>query len=120
MNARTVFAVMALAALAACESPGELAQKPPTWSAAYQVPWETMANCIVARSQRPLSTVTPTFTAGRAQVVVTNPAGAVLGSFDIRQISGGGSEVAYRSIYGGPGTTAGGDARDIADRCARS
>ncbi len=48
MNDRTAFAVMALAALAACQSPGELAQKPPTWSAAYQVPWETMANCIVA------------------------------------------------------------------------
>jgi hypothetical protein len=120
MNSRTVFAVMALAALTACQSPGELAQKPPTWSAAYQVPWETMANCIVARSQGPLVTVKPTFSSGRAQVVVTNLAGAVLGSFDIRQISGRTTEVAYRSIYGGPGTSAGGDAQDIADRCARS
>ena len=128
MTFRSVFGVMALGvivgvivgALAACQSPGELAQKPPTWSAAYQVPWETMANCIVARSQGPLVTVTPTFSSGRAQVAVTNPAGAVLGSFDIRQISGGASEVAYRSIYGGPGTSAGGDAQDIADRCARS
>ena len=127
MTFRSVFGVMApgmimgmiVGALAACQSPGELAQKPPTWSAAYQAPWETMANCIVARSQRPLVTVTPTFSSGRAQVVVTNPAGAVLGSFDIRQMSGGASEVAYRSIYGGPGTGAGGDARDIADRCAR-
>ena len=120
MSSRRVFAVMALGALTACQSPGELAQRPPAWSAAYQVPWETMANCIVARSQRPLVTVTPTFTPGRAQVVVTNPAGAVLGSFDIRQMSDGGSEVAYRSIYGGPNSGAGGDARDIADRCARS
>ena len=119
MNCRRVFGVMALAALTACQSPGELAQKPPTWSAAYQVPWETMANCIVARSQRPLVTVTPTFSSGRAQVVVTNPTGAVLGSFDIRQISGRGTEVAYRSIYGGPDTDAGGGARNIADRCAR-
>jgi hypothetical protein len=118
MNGRNLFATMALAALAACQSSSELAQKPPTWTAAYQVPWQTMANCIVARSQRPLVTVTPTFTAGRAQVVVTNPTGAVLGSFDIRQMSGRASEVAYRSIYGGPGTSAGGDARDLADRCA--
>ena len=110
---------MAFGALAACQSPGELAQQPPTWSAAYQVPWQTMANCIVARSQRPLVTVTPTFSSGHAQVVVTNPTGAVLGSFDIRQVSGGATEVAYRSIYGGAGTGAGGDARDIADRCAR-
>ena len=118
MDSRSVFGVVALAALTACQSPGELAQKPPTWTASYQVPWETMANCIVARSQRPLVTVTPTFTSGSAQVVVTNPTGAVLGSFDIRQMSGRATEVAYRSIYGGPGTSAGGDARDIADRCA--
>jgi hypothetical protein len=119
MNCRIVFGVVALGALAACQSPGELAEKPPTWTAAYQVSWEAMANCIVARSQRPLVTVTPTFSSGRAQVVVTNPAAAVLGSFDIRQMSGGGAEVAYRSIYGGAGSGAGGDARDIADRCAR-
>ncbi len=119
MNRTSVLAVMALGALTACQSPGELAQKPPTWSAAYQVPWDAMANCIVAGSQRPLLTVTPTFSAGRAQVVVTNPAGAVLGTFDIRQMSGGGTEVSYRSIYGGAGSGAGGDARDLADRCAR-
>ena len=58
MNSRIVFGIVAFGALTACQSPGELAQKPPTWSAAYQVPWETMANCIVARSQRPLVTVT--------------------------------------------------------------
>ena len=120
MNRKIVLGIGALWALTACQSPGELAQKPPTWSAAYQVPWETMANCIVARSQRPLVTVTPTFAAGRAQVVVTNPTGAVLGTFDIRQISGRASEVAYRSIYGGPDSGAGGDARDTADGCARA
>lgn len=121
MNYRIVFGVMALGALTACESPGELAQKPPTWTAVYQAPWEAMANCIVARSQRPLVTVTPTFSSGRAQVVVKNAGGAALGSFDIRQISSGrGTEVAYRSIYGGPDTDAGGGAKEIADRCARS
>ena len=80
---------------------GELAQKPPT---ERRLPGalDAMANCIVAGSQRLLFTVTPTFSAGRAQVVVTNPAGAVLGTFDIRQMSGGGTEVSYRSIYGGP------------------
>ena len=40
-------------------------------------------------------------------------------AFDIRQVSGNATEVAYRSIHGGPTTDAGGDARDIADRCAR-
>ena len=119
MTFRTIFGLIALAALAGCQSPGQLAQKPPTWSAAYQAPWEAMANCIVARSQQPLVTVTPTFTSGGAQVVVTNPAGGVLGTFDIRQMASGGTEVAYRSIYGGPGSGAGGDARELADRCAR-
>lgn len=119
MNSKIVFCIVTLSALAACQSPGELAQKPPTWTAAYQAPWEPMTNCIVARSQGPLVTVTPTFSAGRAHVAVTNPAGAVLGTFDIRQMSARSTEVAYRSIYGGPTTDAGGGARDIADRCAR-
>ena len=43
----------------------------------------------------------------------------VLGTFDVRQVSGNATEVAYRSIYGGPDTDAGGGARNIADRCAR-
>ena len=118
MNSKIVLGIAALGALGACQSQSELASKPPTWTAAYQANWETMANCIVQRSQRPLVTVTPTFSSGRAHVVVTNPTGAVLGTFDIRQM-GRGTEVAYRSIYGGPTTDAGGDARDIADRCAR-
>jgi len=118
MNSRIVFATLALCALTACESAGELSQKPPTWTALYQAPWEPMANCIVQRSQRPLVTVTPTFSSSRAHVVVSNAAGAVLGTFDVRQV-GRATEVAYRSIYGGPDSTAGGDARDLADRCAR-
>ncbi|MBM3648659.1 MAG: hypothetical protein FJX11_12790 [Alphaproteobacteria bacterium] len=120
MNHKIALTIIPLIALAACESPGELAQKPPTWTAVYQAPWEPLANCIVARSQRPLLTVTPTFSSGRAQVVVTNPTGAVIGSFDIRRVSARGTEVAYRSIYGGPTTDAGGGAKDIADHCARA
>jgi hypothetical protein len=119
MNKRTALGLTALLTLAACQSAGQLEQKPPTWTAMYQAPWESMANCIVARSQTPLVTVTPTFAAGRAQIVTKNPAGGVLGTFDVRQVSGGATEVAYRSIYGGPDTDAGGGARNIADRCAR-
>ncbi len=119
MNCRNLLAVLILAALTACQTPAQLDQNAPTWSAAYQAPWESMANCIVARSQRPLVTVTPTFHPDRAQVVVTNPTGAVMGTFDVRRMSSGGTDVAYRSIYGGARSGAGGDARDIADRCAR-
>ena len=119
MNSKIVFSLVSLCALAACQSAGQLEQKPPTWTNLYQAPWESMANCIVARSQVPLVTVTPTFSAGRAQIITKNPAGGVLGTFDVRQVSGRDTEVAYRSIYGGPTTDAGGGARDIADRCAR-
>jgi hypothetical protein len=119
MNYRSLLPVTALGLLTACQTAGELAQKPPTWTAAYQAPWQRMANCIVASSQRPLVTVTPTFSSNRAHVAVTNPTGAVLGTFDIRPISANGTEVAYRSIYGGPASEAGGDARDLTDRCAR-
>ena len=119
MISKIVFSLAALLALTACQSAGELEQKPPTWSAMSQAPWEPMANCIVARSQGPLVTVTPTFSAGRAQIVTKNPAGGVLGTFDVRQAPGNATQVAYRSIYGGPDTDAGGGARNIADRCAR-
>ena len=119
MNGRIALGAATLFALTACQSAGQLEQKPPTWTAMYQAPWEPMANCIVARSQTPLVTVTPTFSAGRAQIITKNPAGGVLGTFDVRQVSGGATEVAYRSIYGGPDTDAGSGARNIADRCAR-
>ena len=119
MNKRIALGAVAFFALAGCQCAGQLEQKPPTWSAIYQAPWELMANCIVARSQTPLVAVTPTFSPGRAQIITKNPAGGVLGTFDVRQVSGNATEVAYRSIYGGPDTDAGGGARNIADRCAR-
>lgn len=119
MNRRMALSLTALSALTACQSAGQMDQRPPTWTAAYQAPWEPLANCIVARSQRPLLTVTPTFSSGSAQVVVSNAAGGVMGTFNIRSLPGGGTEVAYRSVYGGPTTDAGSDAKDIADRCAR-
>lgn len=119
MNSKSIVATLACCALTACQSASQMDQRPPTWTAAYQAPWEPLANCIVARSQRPLLTVTPTFSSGRAQVVVANAAGGVMGTFNIRGLPGGGTEVAYRSVYGGPTTDAGGDAKDIADRCAR-
>ena len=119
MNSKIFLSLVSLCALAACQSAGQLEQKPPTWTALYQAHWEPMANCIVARSQGPLVAVTPTFSPGRAQIITKNPAGGVLGTFDVRQVSGNATEVAYRSIYGGPATDAGGGARNIADRCAR-
>jgi len=119
MIRKTLLSLAALSALTACQSPAQFEQKPPTWTAVYQAHWQAMANCIVARSQGPLQTVTPTFSAGRANVVVTTPTGSVTGSFDIRQIQGNATEVAYRSVFGGPTSDAGGGARDIADRCAR-
>ena len=119
MTGRTLLSVLAFGALAACQSAGQMDQNPPTWISLYQASWEPMANCIVARSQRPLLTVTPTFSSGRASVVVKNAAGGVMGTFDIRQVNARDTEVAYRSIYGGPNSGAGGDARYIADRCAR-
>jgi hypothetical protein len=119
MTRRAVFSVAALGALAACQSPGELAQKAPAWTAVYQVPYDTMASCLVERERRPWVTVTPTTypQERRAAVAVTTPTGAALGVYEIRQISGRGTEVAYRSIYGGPGSGAGGDALEKADRC---
>jgi uncharacterized lipoprotein YajG len=120
MNLKAPLALLAaLPVLAACQSASQMEQSPPTWTALYQRPWEPMANCIVAGSQRPLVTVTPTFSSGRAQVVEKNAAGGVMGVFEIRQVQGGATEVSYRSVYGGPDTDAGGGARRTADRCAR-
>ena len=59
MNCRILFGIVALSALAACQSPGGLAQKAPAWTAAYHVPYDAMANCLVEREQSPLVTVTP-------------------------------------------------------------
>ena len=53
----------------------------------------------------------------RATVAVTAPTGSALGVYDIRQISDRATEVVYRSIYRGPGSGAGGDALEKANRC---
>src|SRR5258708_40355891 len=58
MNCRTLFGIIALSALAACQSPGGLAQKAPAWTA-YHVPYDAMANYLVERERSPLVTVTP-------------------------------------------------------------
>ena len=119
MNRKTLFGIAALCALTACQSPAGLAQKAPAWTAVYRVPYDTMANCLVERERLPWVTVTPSIDPQerRATVAVTAPTGSALGIYDIRQISGPQTEVLYRSIYGGPGSGAGGDALEKANRC---
>ena len=119
MNRRTVFSIAALSALTACQSPTGLAQKAPAWTAVYRVPYDAMANCLVERERLPWVTVTPSIypQERRATVTVTAPTGSALGVYEIRQMSGGETEVAYRSIYGGPGSGAGSDALEKANRC---
>jgi hypothetical protein len=119
MKCRTVFSIAALCALTACQSPDEFARRAPAWTAIYQVPYDTMANCLVERERLPWVNVIPSTypRERRARVTITSPTGSALGSYDIRQISDREIEVAYRSIYGGPGSGAGGDALQKADRC---
>ena len=119
MNCRTPCAIAALCALTACQSPDELAQRAPAWTASYRVPYDELATCLVARERLPWVKVVPSTypRERRAKVLVTSPTGSALGVYDIRQVSDRDSEVAYRSIYGGPGSGAGGDALRKADRC---
>ena len=122
MKYRTAFALCALCALcalAACQSPAELSQSAPTWVATYQVPYDAMASCLVEREKLPWTKVTPSIDprARRATIAVTTLTGSALGTYDIRQVSNRATDVSYRSIYGGPGSTAGGDALDKANRC---
>lgn len=119
MNCRTLFTITTLCALTGCQSPSGLAQKGPAWTATYHVPYETMANCLVERERLPLVKVTPSFypRERRATVAVTTPTGSALGVYEIRQVSARDIDVTYSSIYGGPGSGAGGDALDKANRC---
>ena len=119
MKYRTILSVAALGTVTACQGPAGLAQKTPTWTAAYGVPYDVLANCIAERERGPLVTVTPAIYSEqrRATVSVTTPTGSALGVYEIRQISSGGTEVTYRSIYGGPNTDAGGGAFEKARRC---
>jgi hypothetical protein len=118
MNSR-LFILATLSVLAACQSPAELSQKAPAWTATYRVPYDVMANCLVEREKLPWTKVTPAIDSRdrRATVTVTAATGSALGIYDIRQVSGQTIDVSYRSIYGGPGSTAGGDALDKANRC---
>ena len=119
MNGRILLGIAASCALAACQSPGELAQKAPAWTAVYQAPYERVADCIAESERGPMANVTPSTypQERRAKVVVAAPTGAALGIYDIRQTSARDTEVLYRSIYGGPGSGAGSGALEKADRC---
>lgn len=120
MKCSTIFSVGVLCALmTACQSPDGLGQKAPAWVATYQVPYDTITNCLIERERLPWVTVTPSIYPAerRATVTVTTPTGSALGMYDIRQISDRATDVTYRSIYGGPGSGAGGDALQKADRC---
>lgn len=119
MNCRTLFGIAAACVLMGCQSTGELAQRAPAWTAVYQVSYDRMANCLVDLERGPLANVTPSTypQERRARVAVTAPTGSALGEYDIRQISARDTEVAYRSIYGGPGSGAGSDALNKANRC---
>jgi len=119
MKIRIVFGIAGLLALTACQSPGGLAQKAPAWTATYRVSYEVMDNCLVERERSPLLTVTPSIYSSerRATVTVTTPTGSALGLYDIHQTSDRAVDVTYWSIYGGPGSGAGGDALEKANRC---
>jgi hypothetical protein len=119
MKIRTLLGLAALCATAACQSPGGLADRPPTWTAMYAAPFDALTNCIVEQERSPLVTVTPRFYAQerRATISVTTPTGSAVGVYDIRQVPGGGTQVAYRSIFGGPASDAGGGAYEKARRC---
>jgi hypothetical protein len=119
MNYRSLFNLTILPVLTACQSPAELSQRAPAWTATYQVPYDVMANCLVERSKLPWVKVSQAThpPERRATVTVTALTGAALGIFDIRQVSSQAIDVSYHSIYGGPGSTAGGDALDKANQC---
>ena len=119
MSYRTAFAFTTVCALTACQSPAQLSQSAPAWTATYRVPYDVMAQCLVAREKLPWTNVTPVIDSRerRATVTVTAATGSALGIYDIRQVSSDAIDVSYRSIYGGPGSTAGGDALDKANAC---
>ena len=123
MNRRLLAAVVAaLPLLAACESPGQLSQRPAAWTATYRVPYDVFAECIAQHERLPWTRVTPSIDSStrRATVSVATATGSALGFYDIRSVAGGAIEVSYSSIYGGPGSTAGGDALDKANRCGNA
>jgi hypothetical protein len=122
MKISAAFALGILCMTAACQSPGGLADRPPTWTAAYGAPWDALTNCIAEQERSPLVTVTPRFFAQerRATISVTTPTGSAVGVYDIQAVSGGGTQVSYRSIFGGPTSDAGGGAYEKARRCGNS
>jgi hypothetical protein len=115
-----LFTIAVLSVVTACESPTGLSQAAPAWSSTYQIQYDVMTNCLIDRSRLPWVKVTPSFypQERRATVTVTTPTGSALGIFNVQQISSRDTAVSYRSIYGGPNTSAGGDAQNMADRCA--
>ena len=113
------FASLALA-LAACGDSGSPPPLPPVWSANYDVPFDTMANCLSAKPAGAFAASKPEFFQEGVTRIAFTPAKTpqVDSAYTLRR-TGSGTQVIWRR----PGNVGGMDwldneARSRADRCA--
>jgi len=117
--------LLALAAITGCTTVDELRARPISWTAAYPVRFDVMANCLAVRMVEDagagLYTVTPQLYQADRRAVITGAAGQRMDAeYSVRQISDTDSEVTFRrseSVFNNEAITA--KARARADRCAR-
>ena len=115
--------VLSLLMVTACAaSLDDVRAEPVRWAAAYGVPFDTMANCLAARSVQVWS-VAPQIYPGQGIAYVTlasKEVTTIMAEYTVRRQADGGSQVEWRrkklvADLGGLETTA----RETADRCAR-
>lgn len=98
---KTILALAACAALAACVSPAELRQRPAAWSANYPAPYDAMAHCVALESTGFAKSAVPFVIAKdkRAEVVVLGGYGETIARFDLRDAGDGVTAAEYRAFF---------------------
>lgn len=121
---RVVLGFAAASALAGCMTADDVRNRPADWTAVYDQPWETMANCIQAHFVDG-GVVTPQYNQRNRTAVLTVAVqgiiapGPVVAEYRIRQVGNDDrSEVQLRqrpSVFGSPKA-----GQDVVDRCGRA
>lgn len=111
---------MAIGGVAGCYSVDDVRGGPIVWTANYNVPFDTMANCLAVQYGREYSVVPSLFQSERRATVTLNmPAGAaVVAEFQIRETTSG-TQVSWQHVGSTDGAQRSVDrqARERADRC---
>lgn len=116
---RASLVVVFLAVTAGCQPFAEPHQAPTLWTASYPAKFDNLANCLSAQWVNYATAIPQIYAREQRADVMLKTSAVYLAEYNIRQIDDKTVEVSWRSAAGAP-RPFDKDARDRADRCAKT